>query len=160
MAIIDSDMNLYKTPSNEILQHRKEFYGLWKRCDDKPALWLKRVRSQIERCDFPPMISREFLLIDKFVCELNDDEREFIRKENTWTVGELTEHFANRKESIVILDANAMTLVDRPIHYERRIPSTSLLSPPMVTIKCELVSNVKQFNFFVPSYSNSSNVSI
>lgn len=91
------NLNLYKTPSTEIIRHRKEFYGLWKRCDDQTTTWLNRLQNQINRCAFPPVMSREYLLIDKFVCELDGDERELIQSVNTWTLSELIDHFKHRK---------------------------------------------------------------
>lgn len=138
MAQVECNLNLYKTPSIEIVRHRKEFYGLWTRCDDEPASWLNRVQIQINRCEFPAVISREFLLIDKFVCELNDEQREFIHKANTWTLAELIDYFANRKGSN---GANPATTIDKSIHHNKQqIPSSSLASPSMVAIKCEFVS--------------------
>lgn len=98
MADSEGNRNLYKTPPNEILRHRKKFYGLTKRCDDT-ASWMSRLQSQISRCEFPPVLSREFLLIDRFVCELTDNETEFLRRTNTWTLMELTEYLIDRNIS-------------------------------------------------------------
>lgn len=98
MTQIGFHLDLYKIPSNEILRHRKEFYGLWKRCDDQSTTWLNRVQSKINHCRFPPVMSREYLLIDKFVCALDDDdEREYIQSVSTWTLSELKKYFEQRK---------------------------------------------------------------
>lgn len=139
MASIDSNLNLYKTPSNEILQHRKEFYSMWKRRDDQTVSWFNLVQSHFDRCEFPQLISREYLLIDKFVCKLNDGEREFIRKSNTWTLMELKEYFVNLEESIDNLETNG-TGANKSIHHEQQIPSASPASDSMVAIKCDFVS--------------------
>lgn len=111
-------LDLYETPSNEILRHRRGFYDLWKRCDDQTAAWLDRVQSQISLCEFPPLISREYLLIDKFLCELDDDERAFIQSVDTWTLIKLKDF------------------------VERQMPSL-LPSSKTVAVECELVSNLK-----------------
>lgn len=100
MADIDFNGNLYKTPSDEILRQRKAFYGLFGRPDDHARRWLNRIQCQFNRCDFPPMISREYLLIDKFVCGLNSVETELMRNISTWTLLELTEYFKNANTNI------------------------------------------------------------
>lgn len=94
-----SNLGLYKTPSNEIVRHRRAFYGLWKRCDDQTGTWLDRVQNQIRLCEFPPILSPEYLLIDKFVCELGDDERTLIQSIDTWTLMDLTD-FADQQISV------------------------------------------------------------
>lgn len=130
MAQIDLNSNLYKTPSTKIIRHRKEFYSFWKRCDDETGTWLNRLQSQINLCEFPPVMSREYLLIDKFVCELEDDERAFIYSIDTWTLEQLTEYFLHQKSDFVsvndIFDENS------------GIPSSSLIQ-----VKWESVSAIK-----------------
>lgn len=138
MAEISCNLSLYKTPTNEILRHRKEFYGVMARNDEKTTKWLHRIQSQIDRCEFPPMISREYLLIDKFVCELNDDERKFIRSVNIWTLSELNECFFNQTESIGNWEVLGAT-VDKT-NEQQQMPS-SLPLTSVVPIKCEVVSN-------------------
>lgn len=131
------DLNLYKTPSTEILQHRKEFYGLWKRCDDKTVSLFNRVQCQMDRCDFPPLISREYLLIDKFVCELNHDAREFICSVGTWTLMELNEYFFKRNKcNSDVEDSSTASKSDKAIHDDEQRD----LSPLMIAVKCEFVS--------------------
>lgn len=73
-------MYKYKVPSMEILQNRREFYDLWRRCDDKTTAWLERVENCIGRCEFPAVIV-EYLLIDRFVSGLNANELK------VWTLG-------------------------------------------------------------------------
>lgn len=97
MNEIDFDSNLYKTPSNEIIRHRREFYGLWRRCDDEAETWLNRAQTLINRCAFPAVISREYLLIDRFICELNPNARDFFQTVDTWTLEQLKEYFFDKK---------------------------------------------------------------
>lgn len=149
MAEVDCSLNLYKAPSNEILQHRKEFHGMWKRFDDEPTIWLDRLQSQFNRCDFPLLMSREYILIDRFVCELNDDEREFIQSVNTWTLMELNEYFLNQKTSADNLEMNATNTADETIYHKQRMPSSPLSPPSVVAIKCEFVSSSKTIQFFM-----------
>lgn len=111
METTDLYVNLYKAPSNDILRHRREFYGLWKRCDDQTGTWLNRVQSHIDCCEFPPVLSLEYILIDKFVCELGDDEREFVQSVDIWTLEQLKEYFQHQEADTVdyIVDGNRQT---------------------------------------------------
>lgn len=93
MAEIDCNLNLYKTPSNEILWHRKEFYSLQRKKNEQTNSWSIRVKCCFDRCEFPPLISHEYLLIDKFVSDLNDNAKEFVQGVDTWTLKELREYF-------------------------------------------------------------------
>lgn len=131
MAELDLNLSFYKTPSDEILRHRRAFYVLWKRCDDHPTTWLNRVQSQINRCEFPPLMSHEFLLVDKFACEVDDEYREFIQSVDTWTLDQLMEYFSHQK-------VDGADRVNRTDILVNNIP-----------MKCELVSKLKtQIIFF------------
>lgn len=143
MARIDCNLNLYKTPSNEVLRKRKEFYGLWKKNVDQTTEWLNQVQSQINRCEFPTLISREYLLIDKCLCELDDSEREFIQSVNTWTLTELNEYFVHRKKETDSTTADTNNQVNETVH----------LNPlPVAVVKCEFVSNSQNCTHFFPSF--------
>lgn len=72
------DRKLYKIPSDEVLGNRSEFYGMSRKTGETIEKWLYRVFSHIDGCDFPKSV--EYILTDKFVCGLDSDEREFIRK--------------------------------------------------------------------------------
>lgn len=137
MDEIDLNSNFYKTPSTEIIRHRKEFYNLWKRCDDETGTWLNRLQSQIHLCEFPPVMSHEYILIDKFVCELNDNEREFIQSVDTWSLEQLTEYFLRQKVDIVG-QVNTNHSANNIVDENSRIPSLS-----MVHVKGESVSAFK-----------------
>lgn len=129
-------VDLYKIPSDTVLKHRKAFYGLWRRSDDQTTTWLKRVRDCIRRCKFPKLI--EFLLIDKFVCELSRDEKKSIRTAaNTWSLEQLSEYFHGQNAVIGCgsRGKNATVAVDNAID-QNQMTSSSL----MVTVKRELVS--------------------
>lgn len=89
------DVNVYRLPVKEILRNRREFFGLWRRSDDKTVNWLERVQSCIHRCKFPTNIF-EFLLFDRFVCGLNANELESIQNvNNSWTFKQLLEHVSS-----------------------------------------------------------------
>lgn len=131
MAQINSNLNLYKTPSDEILRKRKEFYNLWRRCDDQPTIWMHRAQNQMNRCDFPPFMSREYLLIDKFVCQLNDNERKFIQSVNTWTLTELIEYFGGQK----LIANETSTANTAHIDQNQQQPTSTI-----IMTNCEFVS--------------------
>lgn len=126
MAQIVCNFILYQTPSNKVLRERKEFYDLWRRSDEQSTKWFHRIQSQIGRCEFPPIINAEYLVMDKFVCELNDNEREFIRSVNTWTLKELNEHFGDRE----VCAGNGGEKCDQN-------------TQPSIAVTCEYVSNSK-----------------
>lgn len=127
------NLNLYKTPSNEILQHRKQFYGLWKRCDDQTASLLKRLQNQIDCCAFPPMISREYILIDKFMCELDPMARQMFRRVGTWTLVELIEYLTSRNANVT--DKGKASSTIQPTIDQNPFTLSA------ITMKCEAVSD-------------------
>lgn len=132
---------MYITPTDEIIQRRCEFYGLWRRCDDETGAWLNRIENLIDRCEFPPFLNREYLLIDKFVCELNTNAREFIQSENTWTLTKLKEYFFDQK-----IVANSRVNVNISIDGTFDHPTQQLpLSSSVFSVNRELVSNSKYF---------------
>lgn len=80
-----TDRKLYKIPSNEILDSRREFYGLKRNLGETIEKWLNRVCSHMGDCDFPESV--EYIVTDKFVCELTANERQLIRKADTnWSM--------------------------------------------------------------------------
>lgn len=139
MTEIGSSSLFYTAPSTEILKHRREFYGSWKRCDDQIGTWLGRVQNQIDRCEFPSVLSCEYLLIDKFVCELDDNERAFIQSANTWTLLELKRYFKVRK--VVTDQLSTSKSTDQNVEMQPGTTSSSLL----VAVRCEPVSEIQNF---------------
>lgn len=85
------DLNLYKIPSDAIIQNRQIFYALLREHGESTKAWLKRVQFCINRCEFPEFI--EYLLIDKFICELNRNENEYFRMAHSWTLKQLNKYF-------------------------------------------------------------------
>lgn len=74
MAEIDGNLFLYQIPSNEVLKNRKKFYRLNKEDDESIQAWQERVQSHMNCCEFPVLVSSEFHLVDKLMCELNIEE--------------------------------------------------------------------------------------
>lgn len=83
----------YKFPSDTIVQNRLEFYSLRRSVNEPAKSWYHRVQALISRCEFSHFI--EFLLIDKYMCELDTDERKFARMADTWTAEQLTKYFGD-----------------------------------------------------------------
>lgn len=108
MAELDCNLYSYTIPSNTILENRKLFYTMKRERNERTQAWLKRVQWHINRCAFPKII--EFLLIDKFMCELHFNEIEFIRRIETWTLNQLLEYFVDDKiaDGEWVNDANIM----------------------------------------------------
>lgn len=81
-------MHSYKMPSPEIRYNRKKFYDLHRRFEEPIEKWLKRIETRINHCDFAEFT--EYLLIDKFVGDLNDLEFEVMRNTRlTWSFKQL-----------------------------------------------------------------------
>lgn len=90
-----NDLQLYKIPSDAVINHRKEFYGLVRKKGDQTKTWLNQIQKQIKRCKFSK--SFEYLLIDKFVCELNRDEKNSMRTAaDTWSQNQLNQYCDNK----------------------------------------------------------------
>lgn len=120
MAEIDSISHVYKIPSKEIIANRRKFYRLKKKDDEQIEAWLERGQTQIKCCEFPKIV--EFLLIDKFMCELKKNEIEFIRSAvDTWSIERLHEHFGKQKIGVDQLNGeNAM--IDNSVELNEEIP--------------------------------------
>lgn len=95
-------LNSYKIPTKKIRDQRKVFYDLHRNDAEPCDLWLKRVESAINRCEFP--VFAKFLLIDKFTCELTNDEIELIIQSDvrrrTWSYKQLREFILNHKKDM------------------------------------------------------------
>lgn len=137
------NFRLYKTPSEEILRHRKEFYSLSRQSDDQTASWLTRIQSQIIRCEFPPLISREYLLIDRFICDLNANAREFIQSVDTWTLQQLNKYFVDQNivnDHRVNVTISIDSIIDQQSQQKPTSSSSSSLSSTINVMGCEFVS--------------------
>ena len=114
-----SKLNGYKVPSKEIMRHRNEFYGLWRRSDDQTSAWFKRLQNSIRRCKFPTTII-ELLLIDRFICGLNSIELKSIQSANkSRTVTQLMKHFSDKKNDTSYIDFKLA--VDETVHQIENI---------------------------------------
>lgn len=82
---------LYKVPPKEIRLNRRTFYGLQKGRGELIKVWFDRVQSQINCCEFAKLT--EVLLIDKFFCELGNDEMKSFQDTETWSLKKLNEYF-------------------------------------------------------------------
>lgn len=94
MVDSNSTISAYKIPSHEILKERRKFYGSRKEVGESVERWLKRVQLCIDYCEFPKGII-EFLLIDRYICELNDNELKAIERVDTWSVEQLLRYYLN-----------------------------------------------------------------
>lgn len=104
-------LDLYKIPSDAVLKHRKEFYSLARRKNDQTKIWLNRVQEHIKHCKFPKLV--EYLLIDRFVCELNRAEKNSIRAvAETWVLKQLSEYLGNGLTDTEHRDANEDECID------------------------------------------------
>lgn len=84
---MDCFTNSYEIPHSTIIEHRNEFYSLHKKRTESIEKWLDRVQNITESCRFGA--SRDFLIIDKFVCELYSDDIQILRNIRKWSLDEL-----------------------------------------------------------------------
>lgn len=97
-----TDLNAYKIPTKKIRDQRKVFYDLHRNDAEPSDSWLKRVECAVNRCEFP--VFAKFLLIDKFMCELTNDEIELILQSDvrrrTWSYKQLREFIFNPRNDV------------------------------------------------------------
>lgn len=85
----------YKIPTLKIRYNRKLFCGLRKKRLEHTDVWFDRVHDQINRCEFAQFT--EILLVDKFFCELSEDEIQPFLETDTWSLKQLNEYFSSRR---------------------------------------------------------------
>lgn len=128
-----SDMDTYKIPSEEIRKNRKLFYNLRRERDELIKSWLDRVQNRSNCCEF--MKFTNFLVIDKFTCELKYNEIKSIeRNSNTWSLKQLKKYLLNQKIHTESESAN--------VKAEQTIDQNE--NAPIDIVKCESVSYFQQ----------------
>lgn len=80
---------VYQTPSEKVLENRKLFYLTHKDDTESITEWLWRIKDCIIGCEFGEL--SDFLLIDKFICELRNDEIQNFTRIQTWELEQLCE---------------------------------------------------------------------
>lgn len=98
------DGDFYQIPSNEILENRKEFHRLKRGISESIEVWLNEVQNHANCCDFSKFV--DFLLTDKFFCELNNDERDLIRSRNLRSPQQLHDYVGKRNVDHGRIDIN------------------------------------------------------
>lgn len=111
MADVFNSFDVYRVPSNRILQYRRKFHGLQRKSGETTNTWFHRLHACFVRCEFPKLF--EFLLIDKFVCELKINELDFYRVADHWTVKLLNDCVSGQE--IPTGQMNAVLVVDKLI---------------------------------------------
>lgn len=112
MVDAHSLLDVYKIPSNEIIEKRREFYGSLNRIDKQTSAWLKQVQQYLCRFDYPPVIM-EFLLFDRFICGLNATELRSIESvSESWTFKQLWNHYFDGNLDTKPLPANLMAQIE------------------------------------------------
>lgn len=137
------DWDSYKTPSNTVLKNRREFYSLQRKRREPTDQWLSRVKSCIRHCEFPTTI--EFLLIDRFVCELNGAELKIIQSANTWTLNQLLECFLDKNNDTGNIEANSA--VDENVNQNQNIPLDIVKSEP-VCLSLQSIQKTQHIIYF------------
>lgn len=117
------DLISYKIPSNEIRHNRKSFYGLKKKRNELAEIWFNRVQSRINDCEFAKLT--DIVLLDKFFCELNNDEIKSFQCTEIWSLKQLNDYFFGQN------DVNECQMV-----------------VPLAAVKHEIVSIAKMYTFY------------
>lgn len=92
------DSRQYRTPSEIVLEHRKIFYSIQKVENESVPDWLCRIRDSIDSCEFGTMT--DFILIDKFMCELGIDEVNKFKITELWSLEQLLDAVQEHKNHI------------------------------------------------------------
>lgn len=140
-------MDTYRIPSEETRKNRKLFYNLHRERDESIKSWLDRVQSRSNYCDF--MKFTNFLVIDKFTCELKYNEKRLIENSNTWSLEQLKKYLFNQKIHTESMRAN--------VEAEQKINQNE--NAPIAIVKCESVSffpksDLAFYPFFQHLFSN------
>lgn len=80
-------MIAYETPSTAAFHSRRQFHAAQKTQNEPISDWFKRLQWLNNKCDFRSVT--DYMLIDKFVSGLGDDDFNKISKVATWTAEEL-----------------------------------------------------------------------
>lgn len=80
-------MIVYKTPSTAVFHNRQQFHATHKVPSETTSDWFKRLQLFIEKCEFESL--SEYMLIEKFISGLNDEDFQKISQVSTWTTEEL-----------------------------------------------------------------------
>lgn len=87
--ILGTESKLYGIASDAVVKSRREFYSSQKEATESIANWLWRTQECIQNCEFGALA--DFLLIDKFICELSCDEMQKFRNVETFSLEQLYE---------------------------------------------------------------------
>lgn len=129
MVDANSDMDLYKVPSKEILRNRNEFYAMRREQNESVESWLKRLESRIICCEFPKFA--EYFLIDKFVCKLRSNEMLSLQDIEILSFEELKKYFCKKIVNTVRTRASTNG-------NDTKVDGSEKLS--VEAVKCEIVS--------------------
>lgn len=80
-------MIIYKTPSTVVFHNRQQFHATHKVPGENTSDWFKRLQLFIGKCEFETLT--EYMLIEKFISGLNNEDFEKISQVPTWTTEEL-----------------------------------------------------------------------
>lgn len=131
-----TNLNSYKIPSQKTLQSRKVFYDLHREEAEPIEIWLDRVESVVNRCEFP--VFAKFLLIDKFICELKSNEIEMMIQSDvrrrTWSYKQMREF---------VLDWKKHTLQDIDIN---KVPENDIQTNEMIPTSIVKDESVREFS--------------
>lgn len=132
-AVFDLSIK-YKIPSLRVRYNRKIFCGLKKKRNELVNDWFNRVQDRINRCEFEKFT--EVLLIDKFFCELSDDEIKPYLDTDTWSLKQLDEYFSSQSSQIIIDTERTNTHIanDGNVDCRQQLPSQIVKNEVVCTI--------------------------
>lgn len=122
------NLDTFKIPLNGILENRREFYNLRRNSSDSMAMWLKRVEHCIDRCEFATIFIK-FLLIDRFICELNSVELKTIENADNLTLNQVLEQFSDKNFNTECIEADS--LLDKLVNPNAHISLDAVKSEPV-----------------------------
>lgn len=78
---------MYQTPSTAAFQSRRQFHATHKTQSETIPDWFKRLQHLTSKCEFENV--SDYMLIDKFISGLNDNDFNRLSQVAAWTTEEM-----------------------------------------------------------------------
>lgn len=88
-GILSPDSKLYRISCDAVVRSRRAFYSSHKETTETITNWLWRTQQCIKDCEFGGLA--DFLLIDKFICELSGEEMQQFQTVQSFSLAQLYE---------------------------------------------------------------------
>lgn len=123
-------MIVYKTPSTVAFHRRQQFHAAQKNPSETISDWFMRLQLFIDKCEFESVC--DYMLIEKFISGLSDEDFEKISQVPTWTTEDL----------VLVVIGNPQIFKNVSRENQLQVNINDILS---LQVKCETVNLVSAF---------------